>query len=189
MRNVPVVKEDISSIVNNMNEEGVNSIEVSFQYRVMNKPVECSLTELESADGETTIKEFLEEKLMSEDFDYDQNQTDSSFYLRDWSEEHTIAEVVSDMKEPSIENTVENVAKLMKKNPDKTTEESVRIMKETPVDQPVLSVTAEYDAKKEVEVSLQTLNEYKNANPDNTMDHVLQGTLECPYTVEEWEVL
>jgi hypothetical protein len=158
MRNVPVVKEDISSIVNNMNEEGVNSIEVSFQYRVMNKPVECSLIELKSADGETTIKEFLEEKLISEDFDYDQNQTDPSLYVEGWSEEHTIADVVSDMKE-------------------------------TPVDEPVLSVTAEYDAKKEVEVSLQTLNEYKNANPDNTMDHVLQGTLECPYTVEEWEVL
>ena len=191
MSNTTVVKtENISSIVNNMNEEGLNSIEVLIQYLVMNKPVECSLTELESADGETTIKEFLEEKLMSEDFDYDQNQTDSSFYVEGWSEEDTIAEVVSDMKEPSIENTVENVAKLMKENPDKTTEEIVRIIKETPVDEPVLSATAEYNAKKEVEVSLKTLNEYKNANPEVTMDEVLQETMQpCPYDVIEWEFL
>jgi hypothetical protein len=191
MSNTTVVRtENISSIVNNMNEEGLNSIEVSIQYRVMNKPVECSLTELECVDGETTIKEFLEDKVINEDYFYDDdNEPDLSLYVEGWNEEDTIAEVVSDMKEPSIENTVENVAKLMKENPDKTTEEIVRIIKETPVDEPVLSATAEYYAKKEVEVSLKTLNEYKNANPENTMGDVLQETLECPYSVEEWEVL
>jgi hypothetical protein len=77
----------------------------------------------------------------------------------------------------------------MKENPDKTTEEIVRIIKETPVDEPVLSATAEYNAKKEVEVSLKTLNEYKNANPENTMGDVLQGEVEGSYSVEEWVVL
>jgi len=155
-----VATENISSMVNSMNENGVTSIYVSLQYRVMNKSIECSLAELECADSETTIREFMENKLCNEDYFYDQNPNnlDLCVCVKDWNEEDTIAEVVSDMQETSVEK-------------------------------PVLSVGVEYNAEKEVEVSLKTLNEYKNANPENTMGAVLQETLECPYSVEEWEVL
>ena len=159
MNNTIVKTENISSMMKSMNENGVTSIDVSFQYRVMNKSIEFSLAELECADGETTIREFVENNLYDEDYYYDQNPNNFDLWVEDWKEEDTIAEVVSDMQETSVEK-------------------------------PVLSVGVEYNAEKEVEVSLKTLNEWKNNSLlPNTMTCVLESEVEGCYSVEEWEVL
>ena len=154
-----VVKtENISSIVNNMNEEGLNSIEVSVQYRVMYDLITLGLHELSCSD-EMTITEFVERKVVEE------HPERSNFSIRD----------ASDVEELGI-GEFDEVGDL------------VRHL-ENEVEEPDISIIVEYTTEKVVEVSLQTLNEWKNNSLPDTMTDVLESEIEGSYSIEDWEVL
>ena len=166
MSNENAAKEDIRSIVNNMIEEGVNSIEVSVQYRVMYDPITLDPHGLSCSD-EMTITEFIERKVVEE------HPERSNFSILD----------ASDVEELGI-GEFDQVGDL------------VRHLIENEVKEPNISITVQYTTETVVEVSLQTLNEWKNNSLPDTMTDVLEnelhqsiGVVKYSLSVEEWEVL
>ena len=60
---------------------------------------------------------------------------------------------------------------------------------ENEVKEPNISITVQYTTETVVELSLQTLNEWKNNSLPDTMTDVLKSEIKGCYYVEEWEVL
>jgi hypothetical protein len=154
--------------------------------KVVNEDIR-SIVNLMNEEGQTSIEVSVQYRVIYDpitlglhELSCADEMTISEFVIRKVEEENTYASNISILDASDVEELdigeFDEVGDL------------VRHL-ENEVKEPNISITVQYTTETVVELSLQTLNEWKNNSLPDTMTDVLKSEIKGCYYVEEWEVL